>query len=75
MGELFKPTGRKPLINQKIEELRALETAYKHQLEEVEKYEPSMKRLNELETIVEERRSTRKRNFFSSCNVIWNGSN
>lgn len=54
MGELFKPTGRKPLINQKIEELRELETTYKHQLEEVEKYEPSIKRLNELETIVEE---------------------
>ncbi|SDO16307.1 Uncharacterized protein YhaN [Psychrobacillus sp. OK028] len=54
MGELFKPTGRKPLINQKIEELRALETTYKHQLEEVEKYEPSIKRLNELELIVEE---------------------
>ena len=54
MGELFKPTGRKPLINQKIEELRELETAYKHQLEEVGKYEPSIKRLNEIETIVEE---------------------
>lgn len=54
MGELFKPTGRKPLINQKIEELRELETSYKHQLEEVEKYEPSIKRLNELETIVED---------------------
>ena len=54
MGELFKPTGRKPLINQKIEELRELETTYKHQLEEVEKYEPSIKRLSELETIVEE---------------------
>ncbi|WP_277587109.1 ATP-binding protein [Psychrobacillus antarcticus] len=54
MGELFKPTGRKPLINQKIEELRELETTYKHQLEEVEKYEPSIRRLNELETIVVE---------------------
>ncbi|MFZ0578631.1 MAG: AAA family ATPase [Psychrobacillus psychrotolerans] len=54
MGELFKPTGRKPLINQKIEELRELETAYKHQLEEVGKYEPAIKRLNEIETIVEE---------------------
>jgi len=54
MSELFKPTGRKPLINQKIEELRALETTYKHQLEEVEKYEPSIKRLKELETIVED---------------------
>ena len=53
MGELFKPTGRKPLINQKIEELRELETTYKQQLEEVEKYEPSIKRLNELETVVE----------------------
>lgn len=53
LGELFKPTGRKPLINQKIEELRELETTYKHQREEVEKYEPSIKRLNELETIVE----------------------
>jgi len=53
MGELFKPTGRKPLINQKIEELRQLETAYKHQLEEVEKYEPSIKRLNELETFIQ----------------------
>ncbi|QUG42742.1 AAA family ATPase [Psychrobacillus sp. INOP01] len=52
MGELFKPTGRKPLIKKKIEELRELETTYKHQLEEVEKYEPSIKRLNELETIV-----------------------
>ena len=45
MGELFKPTGKKPLINQKIEELRELETTWKHQLEEVEKYEPSIKRL------------------------------
>ncbi|WP_419957366.1 AAA family ATPase [Psychrobacillus psychrotolerans] len=54
MGELFKPTGRKPLINQKLEELRELETAYKHQLEEVGKYEPAIKRLNEIETIVEE---------------------
>lgn len=54
MGELFKPSGRKPHINQKIEELRELETAYKHQLEEVEKYEPSIKRLNVLETIIEE---------------------
>ena len=54
MGELFKPTGRKPLINQKIEELRELETAYKHQLEEVEKYEPSIKRLSEIETIIQE---------------------
>ncbi len=54
MGELFKPSGRKPHINQKIEELRELETTYKHQLEEVEKYEPSIKRLNELETIIEE---------------------
>lgn len=53
MGELFKPTGRKPLINQKIEELRELETAYKDHLEEVGKYEPAIKRLNEIETIVE----------------------
>ena len=49
MGELFKPTGRKPLINQKIEELRELETTYKHQLEEVQKYEPSINRLMQLE--------------------------
>lgn len=53
MGELFKPTGRKPLINQKIEELRELETAYKQHLEEVGKYEPAIKRLKEIETIVE----------------------
>ena len=37
MGELFKPTGKKPLINQKIEELRELELAWKQQMEEVEK--------------------------------------
>ena len=54
VGELFKPTGRKPLINQKIDELRALETAYKYQLEEVEKYVPSIKRLKELEAKVGE---------------------
>ena len=29
MGELFKPTGKKPLINQKIEEVRELEVEWK----------------------------------------------
>lgn len=52
MGELFKPTGKKPLINQKIEELRELEFEWKSQMEEVQKYEPSIKRLHELELII-----------------------
>ncbi|MDI2586747.1 AAA family ATPase [Psychrobacillus sp. NEAU-3TGS] len=55
MGELFKPTGKKPLINQKMEELRALELAWKQQMEEVQMYEPSIKRLHELELLIAER--------------------
>ncbi|GGA47721.1 ATP-binding protein [Psychrobacillus lasiicapitis] len=55
MGELFKPTGKKPLINQKMEELRALELAWKQQMEEVQMYEPSIKRLQELELLIVER--------------------
>ncbi|WP_186321461.1 AAA family ATPase [Bacillus sp. FJAT-22090] len=54
MGELFKPTGKKPLINQKIEELRELELAWKQQIEEVQKYEPSIKRIQEIEQSIEE---------------------
>ena len=52
MGELYKPTGRKPLINQKMEEIRQLETAWKAQMEQVEKYEPSIQRLNEIEIVL-----------------------
>lgn len=52
MGELFKATGKKPLINQKIEELRELEFEWKSQIEEVQKYEPSIKRLHELELLI-----------------------
>lgn len=54
MGELYKPTGRKPFINQKMEEIRQLETAWKAQMDQVEKYEPSIKRLNEIESILKE---------------------
>lgn len=54
MGDLFKPTGKKPLINQKIEELRELEIAWKQQIEEVQKYEPSIKRIQEIEQRIEE---------------------
>ncbi|MFJ8066824.1 AAA family ATPase [Psychrobacillus sp. NPDC096426] len=54
MGELFKPTGKKPLINQKIEEIRELEFTWKKQMEEVQKYEPSIKRLHELELLITE---------------------
>ncbi|TQR04603.1 ATP-binding protein [Psychrobacillus soli] len=52
MGELFKPTGKKPLINQKLEELRELELEWKQQMEEVQKYEPSINRLHELELLI-----------------------
>ncbi|SES19814.1 AAA family ATPase [Psychrobacillus sp. OK032] len=52
MGELFKPTGKKPLINQKIEELRELELAWKQKMEETQMYEPSIKRLLELELLI-----------------------
>ena len=54
MGELYKPTGRKPLINQKMEEIRQLETAWKAEMDQVEKYEPSIQRLNEIESILKE---------------------
>ena len=54
MGELYKPTGKKPLINQKIEELRQLEAAWKEQMDQVEKYEPSIQRLNEIEILLKE---------------------
>ncbi|NME07686.1 AAA family ATPase [Psychrobacillus sp. BL-248-WT-3] len=54
MGELYKPTGRKPFINQKMEEIRQLETAWKAQMDQVEKYEPSIQRLNEIESILKE---------------------
>ncbi|QEY22304.1 hypothetical protein D0S48_17495 [Psychrobacillus sp. AK 1817] len=54
MGELYKPTGRKPLINQKLEELRQLEVGWKEQMEQVEKYEPSIQRLNEIEQLLSE---------------------
>lgn len=54
MGELFKPSGKKPLINQKIEEIKILEAEWKQQIEEVNKYEPSVKRLKEIETSLEE---------------------
>ena len=54
MGELFKPSGKKPLINQKIEEIKRLEADWKQQIEEVNKYEPSVKRLKEIETSLEE---------------------
>ncbi|TQR19054.1 ATP-binding protein [Psychrobacillus vulpis] len=49
MGELFKPSGKKPVINQKIEEIRSIEAEWKLHLEEVDKYEPSIKRLKEIE--------------------------
>jgi len=61
MGELFKPTGRKPLINQKIEELRELEATWKQQMEEVEKYEPSIKRIKRLEVLISETIEKEKR--------------
>lgn len=54
MGELFKPTGKKPLINQKIEELRELEQEWTKQMEEAKMYEPSVKRELELEKAIEE---------------------
>ena len=49
MGELFKPTGKKPLINQKIEEVRELEVEWKELIEEADKYEPSMQRLKKID--------------------------
>ncbi|WP_391117195.1 ATP-binding protein [Psychrobacillus sp. L3] len=54
MGELFKPSGKKPIINQKIEELREMEEEWKSHLAEVDKYEPSTKRLNEVEILLEQ---------------------
>ena len=53
MGELFKPTGKKPLINQKIEEVRELEVEWKKLIEEADKYEPSMQRLKEIDIELE----------------------
>ncbi|WP_391203748.1 ATP-binding protein [Psychrobacillus sp. L4] len=54
MGELFKPSGKKPIINQKIEELRAMEEEWKSRLAEVDKYEPSTKRLKEIELLLDQ---------------------
>ncbi|WP_313893089.1 AAA family ATPase [Psychrobacillus sp.] len=64
MGELFKPTGKKPLINQQIEELRTIETEWKMQVEEVNKYEPAIKRLKEIEILLEE--TTKQENHLST---------
>lgn len=52
MGELFKPSGKKPLINQKIDELRVLEEEWKLYLEKVNEYEPSIKRLREIDSLL-----------------------
>ncbi|MEI4770361.1 AAA family ATPase [Psychrobacillus sp. FJAT-51614] len=52
MGELFKPSGKKPLINQKIDELRVLDEEWKQYLEEVNKYDPAIKRLKEIDSLL-----------------------
>ena len=53
MGELFKPSGKKPIINQKIEEIKALEDEWKSHLEEVDKYETSIKRIKEIDLLLD----------------------
>ncbi|MFF2755735.1 AAA family ATPase [Psychrobacillus sp. NPDC058041] len=53
MGELFKPSGKKPIINQKIEEIKALEDEWKSHLEEVNKYETSTKRIKEIDLLLD----------------------
>lgn len=53
MGELFKPSGKKPIINQKIEEIKTLEDEWKSHLEEIDKYEPSTKRIIEIELLID----------------------
>lgn len=54
MGELFKPSGKKPVINQKIEEIRATEAEWRLHLEEVDKFEPSITRLKAIDSLFTE---------------------
>ncbi len=49
MGQLFKPSGKKPLINQKVEEIRELEGEWREYLEKINEFEPSVQRLKQLE--------------------------
>lgn len=54
MGELFKKTGRNPVMNVRLQELRQLEKELKEERAKVDSYAQKMKRLNEVDEEIEQ---------------------